>query len=70
MATHSSILPWKFPWTEKPGQAVVHGLAKSQTWLNTHSTQHEKHYDDLVKKANLHEKASSINLVALETLVL
>ena len=28
MATHSSTLAWKIPWTEKPG---VHGLAKSRT---------------------------------------
>ena len=27
MATHSSILAWKIPWTE----ATVHGVAKSQT---------------------------------------
>ena len=26
MATHSSILAWKIPWTEEPG-----GVAKSQT---------------------------------------
>ena len=31
MATHSSILAWKIPWTEKPG-----GLrsTKRQTWLS------------------------------------
>ena len=29
MATHSSILAWKIPWTE----ATVHGVAKSQTRL-------------------------------------
>ena len=28
MATHSSILAWKFPWTE------VHGVAKCQAWLS------------------------------------
>ena len=32
MATHSSILAWRIPWTEEPGQ--VHGVPKSQTWLN------------------------------------
>ena len=30
MATHSSILACKISWTEK-GQAIVHGVAKSQT---------------------------------------
>ena len=29
MATHSSILAWKIPWTE----ATVHGVAKSRTRL-------------------------------------
>ena len=26
MATHSSILAWKIPWTEKPGGLGVHGV--------------------------------------------
>ena len=34
MAIHSSILAWKIPWTEEPGRATVHGVAKSQTWLS------------------------------------
>ena len=29
MATHSSILAWRIPWTEEPG-----GIIKSQTWLS------------------------------------
>ena len=29
MATHSSILAWEIPWTEKPGgRATVHGVTK------------------------------------------
>ena len=28
MATHSSILAWRIPWTEEPGWATVHGVAK------------------------------------------
>ena len=31
MATPSSILAWKIPWTEEPGRATVHGVAKSWT---------------------------------------
>ena len=34
MATHSSILAWKIPWTEEPGRLTVHGVTKSQTQLN------------------------------------
>ena len=40
MATHSSILAWKIPWAEEPGQAMVHGVSKSRTRLSdfTHFT--------------------------------
>ena len=31
MATHSSILAWRIPWTEKPGRLIVHGVTKSRT---------------------------------------
>ena len=34
MATHFSILTWKVPWIEEPGQATIHGAAKSQTGLS------------------------------------
>ena len=35
MATHSSILAWKIPWTEEPGRLQsVHGVAKSWTPLS------------------------------------
>ena len=30
IATHSSILAWRIPWTEEPG-GLVHGVAKSRT---------------------------------------
>ena len=33
MATHSSILAWKIPWTEA-WWAAVHGVAKSRTRLS------------------------------------
>ena len=36
MATHSSIIAWRIPWTKGPGTrwATVHGVAKSPTWLS------------------------------------
>ena len=40
MATHSSVLAWKIPWTEGPGR-LVHGVTKSQTWLSMHACIHE-----------------------------
>ena len=37
MATHSSVLAWKIPWTEKPGR-LVHRVVRSQTWQGTAHT--------------------------------
>ena len=34
MATHSSTLAWKIPWTEGPWWAAVHGVARSWTRLS------------------------------------
>ena len=33
MATHSSILAWRIPWTEDPGGLPSMGVAQSRTWL-------------------------------------
>ena len=30
MATHSSILAWRIPWTEEPGELTVPGVIKSR----------------------------------------
>ena len=34
MATHSSILAWRLPWTEEPGGLQSQGTAKGQTQLS------------------------------------
>ena len=34
MATHSSILAWRIPLTEEPGEIQAHGVAKSRTQLS------------------------------------
>ena len=31
MATHSSILAWRIPWTEEPGRLQSMGVTKSRT---------------------------------------
>ena len=31
MATHSSIIAWKIPWTEEPGRLQSHGVAEADT---------------------------------------
>ena len=33
MATHSSVLAWEIPWTEKPGELQASGVAKSRIRL-------------------------------------
>ena len=37
MATHSSILPWRIPWTEKPGGLQPKGSQGVKTQLSTHA---------------------------------
>ena len=38
MATRSSVLSWRIPWTEEPGGLPVHGITNSQTQLTIHTT--------------------------------
>ena len=38
MATHSSILPWKIPWTEEPGGLLSMGLQRVRHKLVTEHT--------------------------------
>ena len=51
MATHSNILAWEIPWTEKPGglqsmgsQRVRHDLVNNKTNINTYLWNIEKYY--------------------------
>ena len=38
MATHSSILPWKIPWTKEPGRLQFMGLQTVRhDWTHTHT---------------------------------
>ena len=39
MATHSSVLAWRIPWTEK---AAVHGVAQSRTRLKQLSSSNSR----------------------------
>ena len=34
MATHSSTLAWRIPWTEEPGRFIVHGVVNNLTQLS------------------------------------
>ena len=45
MAIHANILAWRIP-MDRAWQAIVHGVAKSQTWLSDsaqHSTCSDRH---------------------------
>ena len=46
MATHSSILAWRIPWTEEPGRLRSMGVQESDTtwWLN-----HHHHHPDITE---------------------
>ena len=52
MATHSSNLAWKIPWTEEPGGLhTVHEIAKNQTQLSTdRQTEDHLHTATFVKR--------------------
>ena len=63
MATHSSILAWRIPWTEEPGGVTVHGVAKSWTWLRTLEwIQPIEYYLAITKKQCTGNVADWINL--------
>ena len=43
VATHSSTIAWKIPWTEEPSRLLVaHGVAKSRTRLSDFTSLHFK----------------------------
>ena len=43
LATHSSILAWRIPWTEKPGRLWLIGSQKSRAQLKQLSTHSHMH---------------------------
>ena len=47
MATHSSILAWKFTWTEEPGRLESMGSQESDLTENTHIHTHTHKIRDL-----------------------
>ena len=52
MATHSSILVWKIPWTREPGRLhTVHGVAKRQSWLRMHECSEPKGCHLVIEKS-------------------
>ena len=52
MATHSSILAWRIPWTEELGGLLSIGSVKSQTLKSAHAHTHT-HPRSVNHRANL-----------------
>ena len=38
MATYSSILAWRIPWTDEPGAATVHGVPRVESGMTKRLT--------------------------------
>ena len=53
-AAHSSILAWRIPWTEEPGK-LVHGVARSWTWLKRLRTDTHTYIYRADQKNSIHE---------------
>ena len=79
MATHSSILAWRIPWTEEfwwaewaSGLHTVHGFTKSWTWLsNLHTHTHtHTHTGGFIKVNKVKFEASLVYLRPKFTLFL
>ena len=51
MATDSSILAWRIPWTEEPGGLTVYRVAQSQTRLKQHSIYSQRECEKGTEKA-------------------
>ena len=48
MATHSSILAWRIPWTDEAGRAQSLGLQKNWALHSDQTTIILKHFNDLI----------------------
>ena len=52
MATHSSILAWKIPWTEEPGGLQSMGSQSvGHDWVTQHSAQHMEGYSNITHES-------------------
>ncbi|KAI4548127.1 hypothetical protein MG293_000457 [Ovis ammon polii] len=65
MATHSSILAWRMPWTEEPGGLQVHRVAKSRTRLSHFTSLHFSGSNGKESTCNAEVKVKSLSRVRL-----
>ena len=64
MAPHSSTLAWKIPWTEEPGGAIVHGVAKSRTRVGDFTFTF--HFHALEKAMAAHSSVLALRIPGME----
>ena len=67
MATHSSFLAWKIPWTEEPGKQSPWDCKESDKTEHAHTQQHQANFKE-TKFALECWVAHSINEETLEVL--
>ena len=51
MATQSSVLAWKIPWTEEPAELQSMGSQKSWTQFSTHTYTHTHTHNEEVLRS-------------------
>ena len=61
MATHSSTIAWKIPWTGGAWWAAVYGVAQSWTWLKwLSSSSRKKNDEEFQERKKLYVKANVV----------
>ena len=64
MTSHSSILAWRIPWTEKPGRLhTVYGVTKSRTRLSPTTRTEEVKLDLVTLRSWFRSKLASTVLL-------
>ena len=64
MATRSSILAWRIPWTEEPG-----GLQSDTTEVTQHAHMHHQHYEANVPALGPHRDAHTSGMYKIQMTV-
>ena len=68
MATHSSILTWRIPWTEEPGRLQSMGWQRVGHNLATHHPPHQ--VASRIKRVNRHQMLTRVKLLLVYLLFL
>ena len=69
MATHSSLLAWRIPWTEEPGGLQSMEVTKSRTLLSARTHTHTHAHFNVYTPFLLAQTPCSINMEILSLLI-